>query len=128
MAGLVAASLLKDAGHNVKIMEAGSRVGGRVYTLRAPFTNGLYLDAGAMRIPESHYLVMEYIRKFNLPLQPFINETPSDIIYVNGIKTKLSSYLHRPDVLHYPVAPHEKGKTAQQLLDMAVRPFFDIIN
>ncbi|WP_339372747.1 flavin monoamine oxidase family protein [Paenibacillus elgii] len=128
MAGLVAASLLKDAGHNVKIMEAGSRVGGRVYTLRAPFTNGLYLDAGAMRIPESHYLVMEYIRKFNLPLQPFINETPNDIIYVNGIKTKLSSYLHRPDVLHYPVAPHEKGKTAQQLLDMAVRPFFDIIN
>ncbi|MBU7320196.1 flavin monoamine oxidase family protein [Paenibacillus oleatilyticus] len=128
MAGLVAASLLKDAGHNVKIIEADSRIGGRVYTLRAPFTHGLYLDVGAMRIPESHYLVMEYIRKFNLPLQPFINETPNDIIYANGIKTKLSSYLHRPDVLHYPVAPYEKGKTAQQLLDMAVQPFLDVIN
>ncbi|MCP1310785.1 flavin monoamine oxidase family protein [Paenibacillus tyrfis] len=128
LSGLVAASLLKDVGHNVKILEADNRVGGRVYTLRAPFTNGLYLDAGAMRIPEFHYLVMEYIRKFNLPLQPFINETPNDIIYVNGIKTKLSNYLRQPDVLQYPVAPHEKGKTAQQLLDMAVRPIFDFIN
>lgn len=128
LAGLVAASLLKDAGHNVKIIEADSRVGGRVYTLRAPFTNGLYLNAGAMRIPESHYLVMEYIRKFNLPLQPFINETPNDIIYVNGIKTNLSGYLHRSDVLQYPVAPQERGKTAQQLLEMAVQPIFDFIN
>ncbi|WP_054972570.1 flavin monoamine oxidase family protein [Paenibacillus sp. A3] len=128
LSGLVAASLLKDAGHNVKIIEADNRVGGRIYTLRAPFTNGLYLDVGAMRIPESHYLVMEYIRKFNLPLQPFINETPNDTIYVNGIKTKLLNYLQQPDVLQYPVAPHEKGKTAQQLLDMAVRPIFDFIN
>ena len=86
LAGLVSGSLLKDAGHNVKIIEANNRVGGRVYTLRAPFTDGLYLDAGAMRIPEFHYLVMEYIRKFGLQIQPFINETPEDIFYVNGIK------------------------------------------
>ena len=67
-------------GHNVKIIEANNRVGGRVYTLRAPFTDGLYLDVGAMRIPESHYLVLEYIQKFGLTIQPFINETPEDII------------------------------------------------
>lgn len=128
LAGLVAASLLKEAGHNVKIIEADNRVGGRIYTLRAPFTNGLYLEAGVMRIPESHDLVMEYIRKFDLPLQPFVNETPNDILYVNGIKTKLSSYHRQPDILQYPVAPHERGKTAQQLLDMAVQPIFDFIN
>ncbi|XEC95637.1 flavin monoamine oxidase family protein [Paenibacillus tarimensis] len=128
LAGLAAGSLLKDAGHDVKIIEANDRVGGRVYTLRAPFSDGLYMEAGAMRIPESHYLVFEYIQKFGLQIRPFINETPNDIIYANGIKTRLYSYLQRPDILQYPVAAHERGKTAQQLLDMAVQPIFDYIN
>jgi monoamine oxidase len=128
LAGLVSGSLLKDAGHSVTIIEANNRVGGRVYTLRAPFTDGLYLDVGAMRIPESHYLVLEYIQKFGLPVQPFINETPEDTIYVNGIRTWLKSYQQQPDILKYPVAPHERGKTAQELLNMAIQPIFDFIN
>jgi len=35
MAGLVAAYELRQAGHQVQILEAQSRVGGRIYTLRA---------------------------------------------------------------------------------------------
>lgn len=128
LSGLVAGSLLKEAGHSVKILEASNRVGGRVYTLRTPFSNGLYLDAGAMRIPESHYLVLEYVRQFGLPIQLFINETPEDILYVNGIKAQLKNYLMNPDILRYPVAPQERGKTAQQLLNMAVRPILDFIH
>ncbi|MBW5447811.1 NAD(P)-binding protein [Cohnella sp. CFH 77786] len=127
LAGLVAGSLLKEAGHGVRILEADHRAGGRVYTLRAPFSDGLYLNMGAMRIPESHFLVLEYVRKFGLPLQPFVNETPEDILYVNGTKARLKSYLSNPDVLRYPVAPREKGKTAQQLLDMAVLPILHYI-
>jgi monoamine oxidase len=50
MSGLVAASLLKEAGHNVTIIEASKRVGGRIYTIRSPFINGQYMDAGAMRM------------------------------------------------------------------------------
>lgn len=57
MAGLTAGSLLKAAGHEVTILEAGSRLGGRVYTVRSPFSNGNYLDVGAMRIPTNHKLV-----------------------------------------------------------------------
>lgn len=45
LAGLVAASLLKDTGHKITILEANDRVGGRVYTLRSPFSNGLYFNA-----------------------------------------------------------------------------------
>lgn len=61
MAGLVSASLLKDAGHEVKIFEANNRVGGRIETVRMEDT-GLYLDVGAMRIPYAHTLTMAYIK------------------------------------------------------------------
>ncbi|WP_449237043.1 flavin monoamine oxidase family protein [Bacillus songklensis] len=84
MAGLVAASLLKEAGHHLTILEANDRVGGRVYTARSPFIDDLYLDLGAMRIPATHHLVLEYINKFRLPVNMFINSTPNDLIYANG--------------------------------------------
>ncbi|SEN30269.1 flavin monoamine oxidase family protein [Lihuaxuella thermophila] len=128
MAGLVAASLLKEAGHNVKILEATERVGGRVYTVRSPFTEGQYLDLGPMRIPSIHDLTLEYIRKFRLPVNPFINVTPNDIIYVNGIKTRLNAYERNADILGYPVAPLEKGKTAEQLVLPLLKPVIDLIN
>jgi monoamine oxidase len=128
MSGLVAASLLKEAGHQITILEASNRIGGRVYTLRSPFTNGLYLDAGAMRIPSNHYLVLEYIHKFSLPINLFINSTPNDLIYINGIKTRSKIYERNPDILQYPVAPQEKGKTANELFRMATQPLIDFIN
>ncbi|MDQ0199408.1 monoamine oxidase [Neobacillus ginsengisoli] len=70
MSGLVSASLLKDAGHEVTILEATQRVGGRIYTMRAPFMDDMYLDVGAMRIPNTHYLALEYIKKFGLHANP----------------------------------------------------------
>ncbi|SFJ67597.1 flavin monoamine oxidase family protein [Thermoflavimicrobium dichotomicum] len=116
MAGLVAGSLLKEAGHQVTILEASKRVGGRVYTIRSPFTHRLFFEAGAMRIPNTHPLIWEYILKFGLPTIPFINTTPEDWIYVNGVKVRRRQYQENPDLLSYPVAPQERGKTAEYLL------------
>jgi monoamine oxidase len=71
MAGLVAACELLRAGHHPLILEARQRIGGRVYTLREPFTDGLYAEGGAMRIPRSHALTMAYIKKWRLSVSPF---------------------------------------------------------
>jgi monoamine oxidase len=42
LAGLAAAYELASAGHAVTVIEARARPGGRVQTLREPFTDGLY--------------------------------------------------------------------------------------
>jgi len=128
LSGLVAASLLKESGHQVIILEANNRVGGRVYTERKAFTNDQYMDYGAMRIPETHQLVIEYINKFNLPTNKFINTTPNDLFYVNGVKTTKEKYEQNPDILGFPVAASERGLNSDQLLNLVITPIIDYIN
>lgn len=125
MAGLVAGSLLKEAGHQVILLEASDRVGGRVHTLRSPFTDGLYFEAGAMRIPAVHVLIFEYIKKFGLQVNEFFNSTPNDILYINGIHTRQRHYEQHPDIFRFPMTPQERGKTAKELLQQAIRPFWN---
>jgi monoamine oxidase len=48
LTGLAAGYELLQAGHEPIILEAQHRIGGRIYTLREPFAQGLYADAGAM--------------------------------------------------------------------------------
>ncbi|WP_260871842.1 flavin monoamine oxidase family protein [Bacillus sp. X1(2014)] len=127
MAGLVTASLLKESGHKVTILEANDRVGGRVYTIRTPFSENLFFNAGPMRIPEKHQLTLEYIKKFKLPTNLFINRTPNDIIYANGIKTRLQLFEKDPSILKYPVEPNEKGKSSEELLFSVIQPIIDFI-
>jgi monoamine oxidase len=67
MAGLVAAYELQRAGHDVTLLEARERVGGRVLTIREPFGEGLYAEAGPMRLPSTHKLTQTYIKNFGLP-------------------------------------------------------------
>lgn len=128
IAGLVAASLLKAAGHHVTILEANSMVGGRIHTIRTPFSNGLFLNMGPMRIPDTHLLTLEYIKKFGLSLNLFINRTPTDILYINGIKTRLNVFEQNPAILTFPVKPNERGKSAEELWNLAIKPITDFIN
>src|SRR6185312_4664987 len=75
-AGLVTAWLLRRAGHHVTVLEAnGNRVGGRIKTFRRggheraaqPFADPRqYAEAGAMRLPGSHPLVMDLIGQLGL--------------------------------------------------------------
>jgi monoamine oxidase len=54
LAGLACAITLREAGHEVTIVEARTRAGGRVLTVREPFTDGLYAEAGAMYVGAQH--------------------------------------------------------------------------
>ena len=58
LAGLCAAYELGALGHDVTVLEGQTRPGGRVQTLRDPFDDGLFAEAGASRIPTSHDLTL----------------------------------------------------------------------
>src|SRR2546421_7008098 len=70
LAGMVAGYELSQLGHKVTILEARMRPGGRVHTLREPFSDGLYAEAGAARIPPDHDLTLKYLKLFDVPLEP----------------------------------------------------------
>ena len=83
VSGLCAGYELKKAGFDVTILEASSRVGGRVKTFQEPtFAPGLHGEGGAMRIPRNHFLLHQYIDDFRLKLFDF--EMENKFIYVSG--------------------------------------------
>lgn len=122
MAGLSAAYELKRAGHEVVLLEAQQRVGGRLQTYREPFTHGLYAEAGGMRLPASHELTMGYVNKFKLKTSAFTMGNPNCYVLINGEKMQLSEFRHNPAVLGFAVNPNERGKTPSQLWDESLAP------
>ena len=89
LAGLVAAYELTQAGHDVTILEAQLRPGGRVLTLREPFSDGLYAEAGAARIPDNHDLTLHYVKHFGLTLVPFYPDKLARVFVLKGKRIKV---------------------------------------
>lgn len=64
LAGLRAAQLLQDAGHEILIYEARDRVGGRLLTVQAEEEG--YYDAGGEWIDSDHHRLIALLKQFNL--------------------------------------------------------------
>jgi monoamine oxidase len=87
IAGLVAAYELRRAGWDVTVIEARDRVAGRVLTVRGgdkveqtgrpdqlcTFSDGLYMNAGAARLPTAHHVILGYAKRLGVPIEPMIN-------------------------------------------------------
>ena len=105
ISGLVAGYELSRAGHDVTILEARNRVGGRVFTLRTPFSDGHFADAGAARIPPDHDMTIGYADHFGLTLDPFYPESSYYVNLSDDERTLISAsdYLNNPPWEGFPV-------------------------
>jgi monoamine oxidase len=112
LAGLCAAYELERLGHRVTILEADAKhVGGRTRTFR--FSDGLYGEAGAMRIPTRHDLTRRYVREFGLPLRKFVLSNPRAYYFLRGERQRIadSAKLNRL----YALRDDERGKSPDDL-------------
>lgn len=66
LAGLASAYELAKNGQKVVILEARDRLGGRVETLRKPFSDNHVAEAGAFWLNDRHNIAMGYILEFGL--------------------------------------------------------------
>ncbi|MGK5498797.1 FAD-dependent oxidoreductase [Streptomyces sp. URMC 125] len=125
-AGLTAALLLRRAGHHVTVIEAnGNRAGGRIKTFRTgghegaaqPFADPRqYAEAGAMRIPGSHPLVIGLIDRLGLKRRRFHLVDVDDQgrpayrtwIDVNGVRVRRADYAKDPRAVNRSFGVPEK--------------------
>jgi monoamine oxidase len=66
LAGLAAAWELEEAGHDVIVLEARTRPGGRVFTLRDHFADDLYAEAGAVAFSTAYTQTKRYMEKLGI--------------------------------------------------------------
>jgi monoamine oxidase len=110
IAGLVSAFELMEAGHDVILLEARMRPGGRVYTLREPFADGLYAEAGAIDFGDAYPIIMRFIRLFELPAVD-VPASPKTITYARGHRY-VTAQNQEPDWPYLlPAAERQLGRT-----------------
>jgi len=129
IAGLVAAFELMQSGHDVTVMEARMRPGGRIHTLRDEFADGLHAEAGAIDFGDAYTVLQHYIGAFNLPF----NEDGAtgkvsgakDVYYLNNKRYLVpsGSELNWP----YPLSAEERKLGLRGLWDRYVTPVIQSI-
>jgi monoamine oxidase len=70
LAGLAAAVTLTRAGVSVRVLEAEPRVGGRVLTVRSPFEDDVYAEAGGEFVDGGHQVLHDHLQRYGLQLVP----------------------------------------------------------
>ena len=98
LAGMTAALELRKAGYKVQVLEFNRRPGGRNWTLRGgdtftelggftqtcEFERGLYFNPGPWRIPYHHRAVLDYCKRLNVALEPFIELNHNALLHASS--------------------------------------------
>ncbi|QNG21452.1 FAD-dependent oxidoreductase [Rhodococcus triatomae] len=97
-AGLCAAYEMRKAGYDVTVIEARTRPGGRVWSIRngteetdlngetqkCTFSDGHYYNLGATRIPQNH-ITLDYCHELGVEIQGFGNQNANAVVnYTDG--------------------------------------------
>ena len=113
LAGMTAALELRKAGYKVQVLEYNGRPGGRNWTLRGgdtytelggftqtcEFEHGLYLNPGPWRIPYHHRALLDYCKRLNVALEPFVELNHNALLHA-------SERVRRPAAAH----PRRQGR------------------
>lgn len=122
LAGLTATLELRKAGYQVQLLEYNSRVGGRSWTIRGgdriaelggdtqscEFAPGNYINPGPWRLAHHHYAIIDYCRRLQVPLEPFIE------VNYNGFLHSTHLFGGKPQRQH-EVIPDFHGHIAELL-------------
>jgi monoamine oxidase len=127
LAGLAAAHELTRAGVEVRVLEARSRPGGRVHTLRDPFDDGLHAEAGAVFVPGDHAQTLRFCREFGVALRPEMEGRggAGSRLFVGGASVRV-----RPGertAWPLPLKHREMGLTPGELRSVYLAPVVDAI-
>src|SRR5215204_6255697 len=123
LAGLAAGYELTQAGHDVTILEAQARPGGRVHTLREQFSDGLYAEAGAMNVFDTHDWTLNYIRLLGLTLDPAVPSKLASLLYARGRRVVVA----QGQAVAYPLSltPDEQRLGRRGMWERYVAPVLD---
>jgi len=118
LAGLSAAWELQKAGHDVQILEARNRPGGRVSTITKPFADGLYAEEGAAGYSENYPLALKLIDEFGLEKIPWAMPEEAVIYHLNGERIEVAP----GDSVKWPYSlkPEEQHKDPMALVKMYI--------
>lgn len=84
LAGLAAAWELDEAGHDVTVLEARSDAGGRVRTLRDPFGEDLFAEAGGVAFSETYTQALRFIDELGLERVPWAQADLAPLYHLKG--------------------------------------------
>jgi monoamine oxidase len=109
LAGLAAAYELVAMGHTVTVLEAQKRPGGRVHTLREPFADNLFAEAGAIDFSSSYRHMMRYLKLFSLSAVPFDGTRLASVYHLRKKRILLRLSDHKEPEWPYDLTAEEKS-------------------
>lgn len=118
LAGLAAAWELKKAGHEVTVLEARKRPGGRVSTLRTPLTKGLHVEEGAVAFGGNYTHAIKLIEDFGLEKIPYPFPEKAIVYHLNG--ERITAVPGEEIQWPFELASNEKGKDPLSLVKMYI--------